>query len=64
MTATGGSMYHDSGYAGLREESHPRAGLVDQQVNIASGWQGEVLYCVDQPLVERPLSVSSSLFLK
>jgi hypothetical protein len=61
---SGGSMYHDSGFAGLRVQDHPKAGLLNKEQNIAGTRQDEVSDVIDQPVRLGPRSITGSLLLK
>jgi hypothetical protein len=61
---SGGILYHDAGYAGLPETDYPTAGLLNKEVHLGPGGQGEIANGRDDTIVERPLSVSGALLFE
>ena len=61
---SGGILYHDAGYAGLPEADCPTAGLLNKEVHLGTGGQGEIANGRDDTIVERPLSVFGTLLFE
>jgi len=61
---SGGILYHDAGYAGLPATDYPTAGLLNKEVHLGAGGQGEIANGRDDTIVERPLSVSGALLFE
>ena len=63
-TMTGGSMYHDNGFAGLPPANHPQAGLLNKEQNVAPGRITEVSDVADDTVCFSPSGIPGPLFFK
>ena len=61
LAVDGGTMYHDQGMAGL-PQGVAKVHLLRQHRNGNPGGNVEISNGVDDPVVERPLCVTGSLF--
>lgn len=61
---SGGSMYHDAGFAGLPLSAHPQAGLLNKEQNVAPGRVDEVPNIIDDTTGLGSSRIAGSLFFK